>query len=154
MGCIWRYNIYLYRPRQLRKCLALYFSPHKNRHQKSLWHISKRYIRYYRRVTLAHRKTLPIMNPWLELAGPVLRGKADLLFYYRRNELYCLLQIHVLTGLSKVADLCIESGEQHSTTPIKDKAKAICTLICFLTLLSPKTDILNIIKFINVSEQT
>lgn len=37
-------------------------------------------------VTLAHKeKPLPIMNPWLELAGPMLRGKADLFLLLRRK---------------------------------------------------------------------
>lgn len=64
------------------------FSPHKNRHQKYVMaHFKTVHTSDITSgVTLAHKeKPLPIMNPWLELAGPVLRGKADLFLLLRRK---------------------------------------------------------------------
>jgi len=47
------------------------------------------------------------MNPWLELAGRVLRGKADLFLLLRRNELLPFTDT-CFNGLNGVADLRTE----------------------------------------------
>lgn len=88
------------------------------------------------RVTLAH-KPLPMMNPWLELAGWVLRGKADLFLLLRRNELLPFTDTCFNRGSTEWQTYALK-WRQHSTTPIKDTA--ICTRIYFLTSLSSKTE--------------